>query len=147
MASEVQGHLRTTCATRVGHANKHPILKKSRSHGGFLPQSLGHRQFSSVVTTVTGSLAVWSRGHGQFFGWSQIVTPVAAVSTANPCAVYVGWHTCHLPHSYTVSPHACTWLIHRPYWIYESGQGHIELPKAVMRILSLGCLICVPTLY
>ena len=46
--------------------------KKSRSHGGFLRQSQGHRQFSSAVTR---SLAA--------FGRSQIVTPVAALSTVH----------------------------------------------------------------
>ena len=46
--------------------------KKSRSHGGFLRQSQGHRQFSSAVVR---SLAA--------FGRSQIVTPVAALSTAH----------------------------------------------------------------
>ena len=55
--------------------------KKSRSHSGFLRRSQGHRQFSSAVTR---SLAV--------FGRSQIVTPVAALSTAHigvttPCLV------------------------------------------------------------
>ena len=83
--------------TRDGHANKHPYLelrpaivtpytvdvgvayritpyttKKSRSHGGFLRRSQGHQQFSSAVTR---SLAV--------FGRSQIVTPVATLSTAH----------------------------------------------------------------
>ena len=58
--------------------------KKSRSHGGFLRQSQGHRQFSSAVTR---SLAV--------FGRSQIVTPVAALSTAHigvttPCESFKG---------------------------------------------------------
>ena len=46
--------------------------KKSRSHGGFLRQSQGHRQFNSAVVR---SLAA--------FGRSQIVTPVAALSTAH----------------------------------------------------------------
>ncbi len=46
--------------------------KKSHSHGGFLRRSQGHRQFSSAVTR---SQAV--------FGRSQIVTPVAALSTAH----------------------------------------------------------------
>ena len=40
--------------------------------GGFLRQSHGHRQFSSVVTR---SKAV--------FGQSQVVTPIVALSTAN----------------------------------------------------------------
>ena len=46
--------------------------KKSHSHGGFLRRSQGHQQFSSAVTR---SQAV--------FGRSQIVTPVAALSTAH----------------------------------------------------------------
>ena len=46
--------------------------KKSHSHGGFLRRSQGHRQFSSAVTR---SLSV--------FGRSQIVIPVAALSTAH----------------------------------------------------------------
>ena len=60
--------------------------KKSRSHGGFLRRSQGHRQFSSAVTR---SQAV--------FGRSQIVTPVAALSTAHigvttPCSCWTNIH-------------------------------------------------------
>ena len=83
--------------------------KKVTSHGRFLPQSLGHRELSSVVTqslghwelssVVSQSLGHWelsrvvtqSLGHRELssvvtqprtaFGWSQIMTPIIAVST------------------------------------------------------------------
>ena len=64
----------TPCTVDVGVAYRITpyTTKKSRCHGGFLRQSQGYRQFSSAVTR---SLAA--------FGWSQIVTPVATLSTTH----------------------------------------------------------------
>ena len=61
-----------TADVGVAYRNTPYTTEKSRSHGGFLRRSQGHRQFSSAVTR---SQAV--------FGRSQIVTPVAALSTAH----------------------------------------------------------------
>ena len=55
-----------TADVGVAYRNTPYTTEKSRSHGGFLRRSQGHRQFSSAVTR---SQAV--------FGRSQIVTPVA----------------------------------------------------------------------
>jgi len=57
------------------------FYKKSRSHGGFLLRSLGHRQFSTVVTR---SQTV--------FGWSQILSLVTALSMAH-IGVTTPWFT------------------------------------------------------
>ena len=63
-----------TADVGVAYRNTPYTTEKSRvrSHGGFLRRSQGHRQFSSAVTR---SQAI--------FGRSQIVTPVAALSTAH----------------------------------------------------------------
>ena len=61
-----------TADVGVAYRNTPYTTEKSRSHGGFLRRSQGHRQFSSAVTP---SQAV--------FGRSQILPPVAALSTAH----------------------------------------------------------------
>jgi len=56
-----------------------------------LPQSLGHGQFSSVVT-FTGTLVVWSHSHGQFLDGhtAQIVTLVAVRSMMHIGVIELG---------------------------------------------------------
>ena len=84
--------------------------QKSRSHGGFLRRSQGHRQFSSAVTR---SQAV--------FGRSQIVTPVAAPSTAHigvttPCSGWPAIETVVAGHVYMYAHRGCkTMLGHACY--------------------------------
>ena len=74
-----------TADVGVAYRNTPYTTEKSRSHGGFLRRSQGHRQFSSAVTR---SQAV--------FGRSQIVTPVAALSTAH-IGVTTPWSSKHWP--------------------------------------------------
>ena len=109
--------------------------KKSRSHGGFLRRSQGHRQFSSLRSQAV-------------FGWSQIVTPVAALSAAHigvttPCDIHLHTFTPSHPHSHLLSGmFACFGFLS----LYLSGKLHCFRPAGRGQAWRLCAAIVVPLL-